>query len=221
LKTDSPWILIIPRFEVVPLVAREGFQHSYQNAAFSVVEKVLEARTNTDFNTLLYERLFKPLEMGNTSASYEGIFNSENRASPHMFHSRTRGRVPVPITGRYYNAVSSGGINASASDMGKWLLLLTGNYPEVITEETLAEIYEPFATIRNQRFSRYWDGVNESHYGMGWRVLENHGQKIVYHGGYVNGFRSEIAFSPEDGIGICILINTHSSYPLNRYTGLL
>jgi beta-lactamase class C len=49
---------------------------------------------------------------------------------------------------------------------------------------------------------------------MGWRVLDNHGQKIVYHGGYVNGYRSEIAFAPEDGTGICILINTNSSYPL-------
>jgi beta-lactamase class C len=206
--------LIIPRFEQVPLIAREGVQHSYQNAAFSAIEKVLEAQTNTDFNTLLYEKLFKPLEMHHSSTSYDGILKSGNKASPHLYVSRTRGRVPVPISGKYYNAVSSGGMNASASDMGKWLLLLTGNYSEVISDETLAEIYEPFATIRNQRFSRYWEGVNESHYGMGWRVLDNHGQKIVYHGGYVNGFRSEIAFSPEDGTGICILINTNSSYPL-------
>jgi len=206
--------MIIPRFEQVPLISREGFQHSYQNAAFSAIEKILEVQTNAEFNTLLHERLLIPLEMENSSTSYEGIFNSSNKATPHIFHSRARGRVPVPISGKYYNAVSSGGINASASDMGQWLLLLTGHYPEIISEETLAEIYEPFATIRNQRFSRYWDGVNESHYGMGWRVLDNNGQKIVYHGGYVNGFRSEIAFSPENGTGICILINTHSSYPL-------
>ncbi|MDZ7807552.1 MAG: hypothetical protein U5K71_10600 [Gracilimonas sp.] len=56
--------------------------------------------------------------------------------------------------------------------------------------------------------------MNKSHYGMGWRVLDNHSQKIVYHGGYVNGYRSEIAFAPEEGIGICILINANSSYPL-------
>ena len=209
-----PLDLIIPRFELVPLIAREGAQHSYQNAAFSVIEKVLEAQTNTDFNTLLHEKLLKPLEMSHSSTSYDGIFNSGNKASPHLYVSRTRGSVPVSISGKYYNAVSSGGVNASASDMGKWLLLLTGYYPDIISEETLAEIYEPFAAIRNQRFSRYWDGVNESHYGMGWRMLDNHGQKIVYHGGYVNGFRSEIAFSPEDGTGICILINTNSSYPL-------
>lgn len=211
--------LIIPRFEQVPLISREGAQHSYQNAAYSVIEKILEVQTNTDFNTLLYEKLLKPLEMVHSSTSYDGIFNSGNKASPHLYVSRARGRVPVPISGKYYNAVSSGGINASASDMGKWLLLLTGHYPDVISEGTLAEIYEPFAAIRNQRFSRHWEGVVESHYGMGWRVLDNHGQKIVYHGGYVNGYRSEIAFSPEDGTGICILINTNSSYPLTIIPG--
>ncbi len=205
---------IIPRLENVPLISKEGRQLSYQNVAYSAIEKVLEVQTNTEFTTLLHEKLFDPLEMDHSSANYDGISYSGNTALPHMLRSRTRGRVPVPINEKYYNAVSSGGINASASDMGKWLLLLTGNHPEVISDETLEDIYDPFVTIHNRRYSRYWNGVNESHYGMGWRVLDNHGQKIVYHGGYVNGYRSEIAFAPEDGVGICILINTHSSYPL-------
>lgn len=206
--------LIIPRFESVPLISEVGTQHSYQNAAYSIIEKILETQTNTGFNMLLDEKLLKPLGMDHSSTNYDSIFNSGNRASPHQYVSSARGHVPVPISGKYYNAVSAGGINASASDVGKWLLLLTGHYPDIISEKTLAEIYEPLATIRNRRFSRYWDGVDQSYYGMGWRVLDNHGQKIVYHGGYVNGFRSEIAFSPEDGAGIFIVINTNSSYPL-------
>lgn len=205
---------IIPRFSQVPLISKEGEQLSYQNAAYSAIEKVLEAQTGTDFNTLLDERLFKPLAMNYSSASYDSIHFSGNKALPHVYYSRSRGRVPISITKKYYNAVSSGGINASASDMGKWLLLLTGHHPEVISDKMLEEIYDPLATINNRRYSRHWDGVNASHYGMGWRVLDNHGQKIVYHGGYVNGYRSEIAFAPEDGVGICILINTNSSYPL-------
>jgi len=205
---------IIPRLERVPLIAKEGEQLSYQNAAYSAIEKVLETQTRTDFNTLLEEKLFKPLAMNHSSANYDSIRYSGNKALPHVYYSRSRGRVPISISRKYYNAVSSGGINASASDMGKWLLLLTGYYPDVISEETLKDIYDPFAVINNRRFSRHWNGVNESYYGMGWRVLDNHGQKVVYHGGYVNGYRSEIAFSPDDGVGICILINSSSSYPL-------
>jgi beta-lactamase class C len=84
----------------------------------------------------------------------------------------------------------------------------------VISPETLRDIYEPQATLQNRRFSRHWEGVDESHYALGWRVLENQGQTIVYHGGYVNGYRSELAFAPDEQLGICILINTPSSYPL-------
>ena len=205
---------IIPRLEQVPLISKEGEQLAYQNAAYSAIEKVLEAQADTGFTALMEEKLLEPLAMDHASASFDSIRYSGNTALPHVYHSRSRGRVPISISEKYYNAVSSGGINASASDMGKWLLLLTGHHPEVISEKTLKEIYDPVVTIHNRRFSRHWDGVSESHYGMGWRVLDNHGQKIVYHGGYVNGYRSEIAFAPQDGIGICILINTPSSYPL-------
>lgn len=211
---------IIPRLERVPLIAKEGEQLAYQNAAYSVIEKVLEAQAELDFDSLLQQKLFEPLEMVNSSASYDSIRHSENKALPHVWYSRSKGRVPVKISKKYYNAISSGGINASASDMGQWLRLLTGYYPEIISEETLNVIFEPVATINNKRFSRYWDGVNKSHYGMGWRVLDNEGQKIVYHGGYVNGYRSEIAFDPANGIGICVLINANSSYPLQVIPGL-
>lgn len=205
---------IIPRLERVPLIAKEGEQLAYQNAAYSVIEKVLEEQAESDFDLLLQQKLFGPLGMVNSSANYDSIRDSENKAYPHVWYSRSKGRVPVKISKKYYNAISSGGINASAADMGQWLLLLTGYYPEIISEETLNKIFEPMATINNKRFSRYWDGVNKSHYGMGWRVLDNEGQKIVYHGGYVNGYRSEIAFDPDTGIGICVLVNANSSYPL-------
>lgn len=210
---------IIPRLREVPLIAKEGEQLAYQNATYSVIEKVLENQTESDFNNLLSEKLFKPLSMDHASSTYEGIREAENRALPHVYVSRSRGRAPISISRKYYNAVSSGGINASASDMGKWLLMLTGHHPEVISEESLNKLSEPIATLNNRRFSRHWDDVNRSYYGLGWRILDNHGQKIVYHGGYVNGYRSEIAFSPEDGTGICILINTSSSYPLEVIPG--
>lgn len=205
---------IIPRLERVPLIAREGEQLSYQNAAYSTIEKVLESETGKGFDILLNEKIFEPLEMEQASASYDGISKSDNRALPHIYYSRSRGYVPIRISKKYYNAVSSGGINASASDMGRWLLLLTGQHPDIISDETLNEIFDPLASINNRRFSRHWSGVNQSHYGLGWRVLDNHGQRVVYHGGYVNGFRSEIAFAPDDDLGICILTNANSSYPL-------
>lgn len=205
---------IIPRLKGVDLISQEGTQFSYQNVAYAVIEKVLEAKYDTTFSGLLTQELFDPIGMLQSSSSLSDLKENDNKALPHLYHSRRRGLVPVPITKKYYNAISAGGINASISDMGKWLLLLTGNNPEVISEEALDYIFEPVITIDNRRFSRYWEGVNESHYGMGWRILDNDGQKIIYHGGYVNGYRSEIAFDRENQLGICILFNSSSGYAL-------
>ncbi|MGK7369918.1 MAG: serine hydrolase domain-containing protein, partial [Candidatus Halalkalibacterium sp. M3_1C_030] len=84
---------IISRLEQVPLISKEGEQIAYQNAAYSVIEKVLEAQTHTDFNTLLEEKLFDPLAMDHSSASYDSIRYSGNKALPHVYYSRSRGRV--------------------------------------------------------------------------------------------------------------------------------
>lgn len=205
---------IIPRFEDVPLIDQEGQRHAYTNAAYSVIEKVLEQRTNTDFKTLLEEEIFTPLAMTQASADVSVFETNTNVAQPHLYSYRQKKRVPVSIKDNYYNAISAGGINASAKDMGQWLLLLTGNRPDLISDSTLDEIFTPVSRIPNKRFSRHWDGVNESFYAMGWRVLEHEDQTIVYHGGYVNGFRSEIAFDRERQIGISILVNSNSSYAL-------
>lgn len=218
---------IIPKFEDVDLISEEGEQVAYQNAAYAIIEKVLEANADTTFEGLLESKLFNPLSMEESSASYKKYIDSKNKAMPHLFHSRRKGLMPSSITKKYYNAISAGGINASISDMGKWLLMLVGNNPKVISEEVLESIFEPRATINNKRFSRYWEGVNSSDYALGWRVLNNDGQRVIYHGGYVNGFRSEIAFDRENKLGICILFNSSSSYALqvipkffNEFTSL-
>jgi len=210
---------IIPRFVNVPLIDREGEQHAYTNAAYSVIEKVLEQRTNSDFKQLLDEEVFSPLGMEHSSSSYREFVDNTNIAHPHLYRRSARSRVSVPIKDNYFNAASAGGINASISDMGNWLLLLTGNRPDLISEETLDQVFEPVSRIPNKRFSRYWPGVNESYYAMGWRVLYNGDQTITYHGGYVNGYRSEIAFDRENQIGICILFNSNTSYALQVIPG--
>lgn len=205
---------IIPRFEDVPLIDREGRQHAYTNAAYSVIEKVLEQRTNTDFKTLLEEEVFDPLGMTQASAHYSVFETNTNVAQPHLYSYRQKKRVSIPVKNNYFNAISAGGINASVADMGNWLLLLTGNRSDLISETTLDEIFTPVSRIPNKRFSRHYEKASESAYGMGWRVLNNGNQTIVYHGGYVNGYRSEIAFDRERKIGISILLNSNSSFAL-------
>ena len=62
-------------------------------------------------------------------------------------------------------------------------------------------------TDKERRIFPRWLPRDAASYALGWRVLDDQGTAILYHGGYVNGFKSEIAFNREEKIGICVLFN--------------
>ncbi len=120
-----------------------------------------------------------------------------------------RGRwSPAKITDTYYNVAPAGGVNASISDMANWMIALLGNRPDVIKPETLKELYTPAvkAPSKNRNYGRM-HRLSNSYYGLGWRVLHYPNDTLIYHGGYVNGYRSEVAINPKERIAVCILAN--------------
>lgn len=188
-----------------------GSIYSYQNVAYGVIEPVLESATGVDYNSLMSKEIFKPLRMNDASIDYEGMMANENIAYPN--YPRRGGWATGRISKTYYNVPSAGGINASISDMASYMIALTGHRPEVINQEALDDIFEPQirTRIRWKYFSR-WKDYKKSHYGYGWRIVQNGDSKIAYHGGYVNGFRSQLAINADDDIAICVLTNSPSSF---------
>ena len=165
--------------------------------------------TTKRYETLLKEKIFEPLGMDNVSTDRNGIVENKNSAQPHR--GIDNNWSIRKISEKYYQAIPAGGINASISDMGQYLRLLIGNRTDVLTEKTLNEIYEAFVrTPIKRRYFGKWPKVTNAYYGMGWRIINNGGERIAYHGGFVNGYRSEIAVNREEKIGICLLINAPS-----------
>jgi len=196
----------------VNLIGEVGRWYSYQNAAYGIVEPVLEAaalvgRANPkSYQALMEERIFEPLNMSHASVWYENIIETENKALPHV---RTRrGWVTIPISESYYNVPSAGGINASAWDMAQWLNALLGNRPEVLPAELLDSVFTPqIKTPIENRYFRHWNDLEGAYYGLGWRIIHQAGDTVAFHGGYANGYRSAIALDRRKKIGICILSN--------------
>jgi len=201
---------IAARFARLPLRGVPGTVFSYQNAAFSLVGEAMQTATGKSYPDLLSEKIFAPIGMRDASADWLSIQRNPNTARPHVY-SRRRGLQPSAITKRFYNAVPAGGVNASAADMGQWLIALLGHRPDVLPKAVLDEVFRPnVKTDGERRYYRRWGKPMEPHYGMGWRVLTHETDTIIYHGGSVNNFRSEIAFDRRDGIGICVLFNSNS-----------
>jgi beta-lactamase class C len=190
----------------VNLIGKPGKVYSYQNVAYSIIGEVLQNATGKSYNDLVKDKIFTPLGMQNASITYKEIMQNPDVAFPHLV--RRRKWKTIPITKRYYNVAPAGGINASITDMAYWLKALLGNRPDVISEQTLKEIFTPVVNARSKNRSyRSVAKLEHTSYALGWRVLNYASDTIVYHGGYVNGYRSEVAINRRDKIAICILAN--------------
>ena len=190
----------------VNLIAEPGEMYSYQNVAYSIISEVISGASGKTYETLMDERVFKPLEMDNASISYEAIMANENVARPHLLWRK--GWKAIKISDTYYNVSPAGGVNASISDMAQWLKAMLSKNERFIQTKTLDKIFTPVVKAKTKnRYFRKWIGKSDSHYALGWRVLNFKNDTLLYHGGYVAGYRSEVALDRRSNIGICVLSN--------------
>ncbi|MEW7288912.1 serine hydrolase domain-containing protein [Aquimarina sp. 2304DJ70-9] len=204
---------IINSFKRKGVIAKEGVDYEYQNAMFSVIEKVMENQAQKPFETLLKERVFDPAGMFTASSTFSEIKSNNNVALPHSYNHYSKKYKLDKLHKNYYNVAAAGGINASISDMGEYLKVLLGYRSDIISKESLADIFNPIVCTSNKdTYVNLWDGVTDSYYAMGWRILDYRGRRIVYHGGNVNQYKTQLLIDPDNKIGICVLFNAPNPF---------
>ncbi|BDS11657.1 serine hydrolase domain-containing protein [Aureispira anguillae] len=188
--------------------AKPAEKFAYQNAIFSAISEIGKSVTNLSYEALLDSMIFNPLGMEDASSGYGAMMANENKGFPHTFSNR-RGWNDVNIRKKWYNVGPAAGVNASISDMALWLKAMLGHRPDVIPKNVLNEIFKPHIPINDD--SKYYEtwapGLSEAWYGMGWRIFNYKKNRIVYHGGYVRGYRPEMGFCPKEDVGIVFLTN--------------
>ena len=198
---------IIARLDEVDVSAPPGELYGYQNVLFSMLDPIARRTTGVPYQVLLDEKIFKPLGMKDASAGPMDLDNNPNLAFPHV---KTRaGYVSLNPHEGYYNVMPAAGVNASISDMEQWLLALLGQKPEMMPDTIITSLSTPVIyTPLKWRYTRYWKPFRERYYSLGWRIYNYQGRQIVYHGGYIRGYRAEIAFCAEENLGIAFLQNS-------------
>ncbi|HMO40329.1 MAG TPA: serine hydrolase domain-containing protein [Saprospiraceae bacterium] len=201
---------IFPRLKEVKITHPLGVYYAYQNVTYSFVGDVVHTATGKSYARLLGERIFTPAGMDDASATYDGMLSSPDVAQPHNI-LRDGSHQPIEISPNYYEVIPAAGVNASISDMVCWMQVLMGNRPDIISQQRLQEIFTPQVEV-NLKEMRKWPGLQRAWYALGWRILDFEDKMLVYHGGFVNGYRTEIAFDPRDKIGIVVLSNGISHF---------
>jgi beta-lactamase class C len=188
-----------------------GACHAYQNVAYDAASEIVERVTGQPYGQVLRERFFGPLGMTGASTGRAGLMTSPSWARGHV------GGNPqtFEISEAYYRVPAAGGVNGSIQDLSIWMLAQMGLAPDVLPPSVLAAVQlarvnTPGETRRRARFR---ERTATSQYGLGWRILDYAGHRVIGHHGGVKGYRSMILFDPERRAGVVVLWNSASGRP--------
>jgi beta-lactamase class C len=200
---------IMERLDEVDNTAPPGKLYGYQNVVYSIYDPVTQVKTHRTFGDVLEEKVFIPFGMKDASTGFEAFKNNLNKAYPHYNRGHNR-FSPMRLNDRYYNTAPAAGVNASIADLGKLLAALTDPNGSAIPENVKNTIFEPqVKTPLKRSYFRSWGReAQQKRYSIGWRLVNYKGREIAYHGGYVSGYKAEIAVCNQENIGIAILSNS-------------
>ena len=200
---------ILAKLPEVGPASKPGEMYAYQNVMFSLFDTIVAAKTGECYQQVLKERIFSPFGMNDASASFSDFAGNPNKALPHTW-GRNGFRL-IPLNDRYYNTPAAAGVNASISDMANFIkYILNDTIPKIHHAREI--IFTPQITTRlSSGYFSQWDGVNYKAYGMGWRIIDYKGRRLAYHGGFLKGYRAEIAVCPDENVGIVFLSNSPNS----------
>ena len=213
IEGNADYHSLVQRFAAAPMACAPGDCYGYQNVAFSLVGDVVFAASGQFYNEAVVRRIFKPLGMNDASLGLEGITASPRWAKPHVrAGGGWRSLMPKPT---YYRLAPAAGVNASAADMAQWLIAQGGHRPDVLPAPLLATLQAPIVGTPGEIRGTSWrrERLNSAGYGLGWRVYDYAGHRLVFHGGAVQGYRGLMAMLPERNLGVAVLWNSDSSLP--------
>jgi beta-lactamase class C len=189
-----------------------GACHAYQNVAFDAASEIVERVTGRPYGDVVRERFFAPLGMTGASVSRAGLVGARSWARPHV-GGHPRG--PEEVTDTYYRVPAAGGVNGTIKDLSIWMLAQMGLAADVLPPAVLAAVQTPQVRTPGENFRRrkFRERTAASAYGLGWRILDYAGHRVIGHHGGVRGYRSMILFDPRLRAGVVVLWNSSSPRP--------
>lgn len=167
-----------------------GTRQEYSNFGYALLGHALANAAGESYQTLVRSRILEPLNMEDTGFSQDTTGTTWTRGS--------RYGHPVRYRPDWSFVAGAGGLYSSATDL---LLYMRAHLSpaESRLQEAMRMAYE----------IRFPEGPPGSGLGLAWQVsaLPNEAP-IVSHSGGTSGYRSQLAFMPDRGIGTVLLTNS-------------
>ena len=168
----------------------------YSNSAYVLLAKIIEQASKQTYADFVQENIFNPLSMNDSK-----VITAKNDYSNVAMGFENHGNYR-PVDCRMITTGASG-IITTLNDMIKW----TNNYYDNqfgSKDQNLVNRMQTKGVLNNG------DSLS---YGLGLFIENQCKQKVVWHGGSISGYTSNITLSPEHETSIIVLSNTTDRIP--------
>ncbi len=192
-------------------------QFGYQNIMYLAAGEMIREVSGVSWDDWMATRIFEPLGMRDSNTSISALEGLSNVATPHV--KTQDGVITVPYR-RIDNAAAAGSINSSAADMAKWVTMLLGgglaghgdDAARLLTKGAIDVMWTPMtvATATGPAGALRAES-NFLLYGMGWFLEDYRGERVVHHGGNIDGMSALVSLMPEHKLGVVVLTNMNGT----------
>jgi CubicO group peptidase (beta-lactamase class C family) len=167
-----------------------GVRYDYSNTGYILLAAVVEKVSNMKFEDFMRKNIFLPCKMRDTY-----VYNHGTPVTiPDLVEGYNYGRRKVART--YLDGVvGDKGVYSNVRDLYKWNRILYTD--SLFKPEIIEEAYQP----------AFPEKKNRDNYGFGWRI-KNKKDKIVWHGGWWEGYKSMFLRNLKDETVIIVLTNS-------------
>jgi CubicO group peptidase (beta-lactamase class C family) len=171
-----------------------GAEYEYSNLGAGLLGHALARRAGMDYERLLRERVFRPLGMTSTGISLTPALKSRLSTA----HSSVFRLSPTPHWDFTDAFAGAGALRSSANDLLTFVAANLG-----YTETPLSAAMARMLAVRR-------DTTEAFKIGLGWRVEQQSGTEIVWHGGATYGSRTFTGYDSKSRVGVVVLSNYNS-----------
>lgn len=183
----------------------------YQNLMYMVAGEVIHKVSGKPWDEFIKERLFQPLSMTNTYATYKKSSGVTNRITPHFMYEDSVIKTIPYIDSKTVDA--AGGVWSCTDDINKWILFMLDsakvNGKRLLKPETYIQLFTPQAMVPKDEFYPTQE-VTHPHwttYGLGWFQEDYKGKMVQFHTGSLDGAVAIIGLIPDEHFGVYIFAN--------------
>lgn len=180
-------------FKNEPLDFNPGDDFGYSNSGYDLLGIIIEKVTDLSYEEAIKKYVLKPLKMKNSGYQYENV--KQNKTIGYSYLSKNIKKEAKVCNGTYLYA--SGGLYSTLEDLKKFYYGLLNH--KIISKKS----FELATTVQNK------------YYGYGWFIDKIDQDKIINHGGNIEGFTSYFMINIEKNICI-IALNNITSNSLER-----